>query len=68
MHGPTAAAIPAGLAPEFDHRGDRRLQHARDRAPPAGMGGADHPGLPVGEQHRRAIGGDDPQRHPRAGR
>ena len=28
-----------------------------ERAAPAGMGGADHAGLLVGEQHRPAIGG-----------
>ena len=33
-----------------------------DRAAPAGMGGADHAGLGVGEQDRRAVGGDDAER------
>ena len=39
-----------------------------DRAAPAGMGGADHAGLGIGEQHRRAVGGDDAEQQARAGR
>ena len=45
------------------HRRDGRLDDAVEGAAPAGMGGADHPGLGIGEQHRRAIGGEDAQRH-----
>ena len=44
------------------HRRDRRFQHARSSSSPAGMGGADHAGLRVGEEHRRAIPGDDAER------
>ena len=39
-----------------------RLDHAANRAAPAGMGGAGHTGLRVGQQDRRAVGGDDAER------
>ena len=60
---PDARADGRGDPPgaQRPHGGDGRLQHARHRAAPAGMGGADHPGLGVAEQHRRAVGGDDAQ-------
>ena len=57
MQGPMAAAIVPGA--ERLHGGDSRLQHARDRAAPAGVGGADHAGCRVAKQDGRAIGGDD---------
>ena len=44
------------------HRGDRGLDHPAQRALPAGMGGADHAGIRVGEQDRRAVGGEDAER------
>ena len=47
--------------------------HCRDRGfgdtglgtAPTGMGGTDDPGLGIGKQHRRAIGGHDAKRHTR---
>ena len=62
------ARADAGMDPrrrgaQRDHRRHRRLEHAGDRAAPAGMGGADHAGLGIGKQHRRAIGGEDAERH-----
>ena len=68
MHGPTAAAIRARVGAEPLHRRDRRLGHAAERAVPAGMGGADHARLRVGEQDRRAVGGEDAEQRGRAGR
>ena len=68
MQGPIAAAIVAGLAPSAAIAAMRRLEHAGDRAAPAGMGGADHAGLRVGEQDRCAVGGDDAERDVRRGR
>ena len=59
MHGPIAAAMRSRRAPSALHRRDGGLDHAAERALPAGMGRADHAGLAVGEQHRRAIGGED---------
>ena len=56
MQGPTAARMPASLAPRRFHGGKRGLQHAADGAAPAGMRGGDHAGLGVGEQHGRAVG------------
>ena len=49
------------LAPcaETLHGLDRRVGHASERAPPAGMGCADDDGLMIGEQHRGAVGGQD---------
>ena len=49
------------------HRRDRRAEHAVERAAPAGMRGTDDPGLGIGEQHRRAIRGQDAERHPGGG-
>ena len=56
------------LAPraELLHRGDGRIGDSGERAAPAGMGGADHPGLVIGEQDRRAIGGQDSEQQVRA--
>ena len=59
MHGPTAAAIRPRDGAEPLHLGDGRLDHSAERAFPAGMGGADHTRFRVGEQHRRAVGGED---------
>jgi hypothetical protein len=52
---------------EVGHRGDDGRQHPRGRADPARVRGADDPGLPVGEQHGHAVGGEDgePDRGPR---
>ena len=41
------------------HRLQRRLGHPGESTLPTGMGGADHAGLLVGEQHRGAIGGEN---------
>ena len=46
------------------HRGDRRLDHAAERALPAGMRGPDDPRLRVGEQDHAAIGPGDAERQP----
>jgi len=43
------------------HRGDDRFDDAGKGAFPAGMGGADHAGLAVGEQDRRAVRREDAQ-------
>jgi len=51
--------------PKFLHRLDRRIRHASERAPPAGMGGADDDRLMVRKQHRRAIGGQDAEKQVR---
>ena len=61
MHGPTAARICVAPGAELLHRRDCRVGHAGERAAPAGMRRADHPGIGIGEQHRRAIGGEDPE-------
>jgi len=55
------------LAPGAEpfHRGERRIGHAADRTLPPGMRGTDHAGLGIGEQHRRAIGGEDAEREAR---
>ena len=47
------------------HRRKRRLQHAVERALPAGMGGADHPRFRVGEQDHAAVGAGDAERKAR---
>ena len=47
----------AGAEP--DHGGNGRLDHTGRRAAPAGMGGADHASLGIGQQDGRAVGGDD---------
>jgi hypothetical protein len=46
------------------HGLDRGLQHAVERAAPAGMRRADHAGLGVGQQHRRAVRGEHAERQP----
>ncbi len=43
---------------ERDHRRDRLIGDARRGSAPAGMGRADDAGLGIGQQHRRAVGGD----------
>ena len=58
-----AAAIRARFAPSFSMAAMVASSTPAHRAFPAGMGGADHARLGVGEQHRRAIGGEDAQRH-----
>ena len=54
------AAVGAGA--EIDHGGDGRLCDAARGALPAGMCRADHPGFGVGEQDRRAVGGENAER------
>ena len=51
------AWMPLAVGAERLHRVQRRLEDAVAGAAPAGMGGADHPGLVIGEQDRLAIGG-----------
>ena len=53
--GPYRSHDPGPLGAEPFHRPDCGLQNARDRPPPAGMRGGDHPGVGVGEQHRCAV-------------
>jgi hypothetical protein len=48
-----------GSRTQFDHGSDRILEHAAMRTAPTGMGSADHTGLGVMEQYRRAVGGYD---------
>ena len=52
MQGPIAATIAAGLAPSRTMAATVASITPADRAAPAGMGGADHAGLGVGEQDR----------------
>ena len=47
------------------HLRHRRLDHPAQRALPAGMGGGDHARLAVGEQDRRAVGGEDSEHEAR---
>ena len=63
-----AAAMRSRRAPSFSMAATVASSTPAKRAFPAGMGGADHAGLGVGEQHRRAIGGQDAQRHAGHGR
>ena len=46
---------------------DRRVGDAADGALPAGMGSADDAGLGVGEEDRRAVGGQDAEHEARDG-
>ncbi len=46
-------------APSFSIAATVASMHAGERAVPAGMGGADHAALRIGEQHRPAVGGGD---------
>jgi len=39
---------------------NRRVGHPRECAAPSGMGGADDDGFVIGEQDRRAVGGENP--------
>ena len=48
--------------PARDHGLDRRLDHPGERAAPAGMGGADHAGVRIRQQHRRAVGREHAER------
>ena len=52
-------ADPIDPRPERGHRGDRRFDDAAERALPAGVRGADHARLRVGEQDHAAIGAGD---------
>ena len=65
-HGPIAAAICSRRAPSASIRATTALDHPALRTAPAGMGRADHAGLRVGQQDRRAIGGDDAEQRGRA--
>ena len=59
MHGPIAAAMRSTLAPSEIIAAIAWSVTPASRPAPAGMGRADHARLAVGQQHRRAIGGDD---------
>ena len=63
MQGPMPARICARLGAERVHAGDRRLDDAAERAAPAGMRGADHPGDRIVKQDRGAIGREHAERH-----
>jgi hypothetical protein len=56
---------PFALRAEPFHRRDGRFDDSGKGAFPARMGGADHPGVPVGEQNRRAVRSEDSQREAR---
>ena len=45
------------------HGRDGGVDHAAQRALPAGVGGADDAGLGIGQQDRRAVGGQDAADH-----
>ena len=47
------------------HCRNRPVGHALHRTTPSGMGGADDAGFHIGQQHRRAIGGDHRQQDAR---
>ena len=53
---------PRAAGAEAFHRRDRGIGHPAHRAFPPGMRRADHASLPVREQDRRAVGGEDTQR------
>ena len=53
------------LRPQLLHRLNRRIGDSGERPAPPGVRRSDHAGVGVGEQHRRAIGGEDAQRQPR---
>ena len=57
--GPIAARMWPRVGAKPFHGLDRGLDHAGQRAAPAGMCGADHAGLRIGEQDRPAIGRGD---------
>ena len=65
------ALIRARSRAQLFHGVQGCFQHAAaalaQRAFPAGMGGADHLGLGVGQKHWRAVGGEDAQRQARRG-
>ena len=63
-HRPERRTDAAARGAEPLHGGDGRFDHARQRAAPAGMRGADDARVRIGEQHRPAIGGADPDRKP----
>src|SRR5215813_12698331 len=50
-------SLPCGA--ETLHGGDGLISHARERAPPARVGGPDDTGLRIRKQHRAAIRGRD---------
>ena len=59
MHGPTAAAIRAALAPAAHHGGDHAFHDAIQRTFPAGMGSAHDTGLGITKENGRTVGGGD---------
>ena len=65
MHGPTAGADPLGRAPSPVIAATVASMTPRERAAPAAMRRADHPGLGIDEQHRRAIRRQNAERDPR---
>ena len=67
MHGPMPARIRSARAPSRGHRRDGRLHDAGQRAAPAAMRRADDARLGIGEQDRRAIGGEHAERDARHG-
>ena len=56
---------PTAVSAKSLHCGDGRLDNAGQRAPPAGMGRADHTGCRIGEKDRAAIGRGYADRKPR---
>src|ERR1043166_6289732 len=56
-HRPKRGTNAAALCAERLHRGDRRFEHAGERAFPSGMRRADHAGLRIGEEDRAAVRG-----------
>ena len=64
MHGPTTALICSRRAPSFSIAAMVASADSAERAAPPGMGGADHAGLSISEQDRRAIGGQYGEQQP----
>ncbi len=55
---------PVALCSQCCHRSDRAVGHPGHCPFPAGVRGADDPGSAIGQQDRRAIGGDHAQHQP----
>ena len=59
MQGPIAGADAGPLCADRLHLADCRFDDSAERATPAAMRGADHPGKRIVEQDRRTIGGEN---------
>ena len=62
MQGPIAARMRERSAPNASMALTRRLDDSAERALPSRMRRADHACRRIGEQHRRAVGGEHAER------